>query len=88
MILNLRLDYQTSYGQELYVVVGGDKERAYPMQYVSDGRWEVSLKLASATEVVYRYEVRYGSEVIRKEWGGKHVLPLDKKAEVVRVLDK
>ena len=88
MILNLRLDYQTSYGQELYVVVGGDKERAYPMQYVSDGRWEVSLKLASATEVVYRYEVRYGSEVIRKEWGGKHVLPLDKKAEVVRILDK
>ena len=66
----------------------GDKERAYPMHYVSDGRWEVSLKLAAVAEVVYRYEVRYGSEVIRKEWGGKHILPLDKNAKVVRVHDR
>ncbi|MBR5196631.1 MAG: hypothetical protein IKW42_00265, partial [Alistipes sp.] len=88
MILNLRLEYQTPYGQELYVVVGAEKEKSYAMQYLGDGVWGAELKLAAATELVYRYEVRYGSEVVRKEWGAKHSLVLDKKATEVRILDK
>ncbi|MBR0363098.1 MAG: 4-alpha-glucanotransferase, partial [Alistipes sp.] len=89
MILNLRLEYMTAYGEELYAVVDSGREKAYPMHYVGDGRWEASLKLAAATEVAYRYEVRYGDAVLRKEWGGKlHHLTLDKKAEVVSVLDR
>ena len=89
MILNLRLEYMTAYGEELYAVVDSGREKAYPMHYVGDGRWEASLKLAAATEVAYRYEVRCGDEVLRKEWGGKlHHLTLDKKAEVVSVLDR
>ena len=89
MILNLRLEYMTAYGEELYVVVDSGREKAYPMHYVGDGRWEASLKLTAAAEVAYRYEVRYGDAVLRKEWGGKlHCLTLDKKAEVVSVLDR
>ena len=89
MTLNLRLEYMTAYGEELYAVVDSGREKAYPMHYVGDGRWEASLKLAAATEVAYRYEVRYGDTVLRKEWGGKlRHLTLDKKAEVVSVLDR
>ena len=88
MTLNLRLEYQTAYGEDLYVVIGTDKEKAYAMRYAGEGVWCAELKLAAAAELVYRYEVRYGDAVVRKEWGGKHILPLDKKAENVRVFDK
>ena len=88
MTLNLRLEYQTAYGEDLYVVVGTDKEKAYAMRYAGEGVWCAELKLTAAAELVYRYEVRYGDAVVRKEWGGKHVLPLDKKAESVRIFDK
>ena len=88
MTLNIRLEYQTSYGEDLYVVIGTDKEKAYPMHYMGEGVWGAELKLNVATELVYRYEVRYGDAVVRKEWGSKHVLPIDKKATEVRILDK
>ena len=89
MTLNLRLEYMTAYGEELYAVVDSGREKAYPMHYVGDGCWEASLKLTSATEVAYRYEVRYGDTVLRKEWGGKlRHMTLDKKAENVSVLDR
>ena len=89
MTLNLRLDYMTAYGEELHVVVDSAREKSYPMHYVGDGRWEASLKIADATSLAYRYEVRYGDTVLRKEWGNHmHRLTVDKKAEVVRVLDR
>ena len=89
MTLNLRLEYMTAYGEELYAVVDSGREKAFPMHYVGDGRWEASLKLTAATEVAYRYEVRYGDTVLRKEWGGKlRHLTLDKKVENVSVLDR
>ena len=88
MTFNLRLEYQTTYGEDLYVVVGTEKEKAYPMHYICDGVWGVELKLTAANEVVYRYEVRYGEQVVRKEWGDKHTLKVDKKATNVRVLDR
>ena len=80
MTLNLRLEYQTAYGEDLYVVVGTEKEKSYPMHYVGEGVWCAELKLTAATELVYRYEVRYGEQVVRKEWGDKHYLKVDKKA--------
>ena len=83
------MEYMTAYGEELYAVVDSGREKAYPMHYVGDGCWEASLKLTSATEVAYRYEVRYGDTVLRKEWGGKlRHMTLDKKAENVSVLDR
>ena len=88
MTLNLRLEYQTAYGEDLYVVVGTEKEKSYPMHYVGEGVWCAELKLTAATELVYRYEVRYGEQMVRKEWGDKHYLKVDKKAQNVRVLDR
>ncbi|MBR4843409.1 MAG: 4-alpha-glucanotransferase [Alistipes sp.] len=88
MTLNLRLEYQTAYGEDLYVVLGTEKEKSYPMHYVGEGVWCAELKLTAATELVYRYEVRYGEQVVRKEWGDKHYLKVDKKAQNVRVLDR
>ena len=87
MTLNLRLEYQTTYGEDLYVVVGSTREKCYPMTFVGGGIWEVELKLTSATELVYRYEVRRGDDVVRKEWGEKRCLALDKKIGSVRVLE-
>ncbi|MBQ5358417.1 MAG: 4-alpha-glucanotransferase, partial [Alistipes sp.] len=88
MTLNLRLEYQTTYGEDLYVVVDSTREKSYPMNFVGGGIWEVELKLAAATELEYRYEVRRGDYVVRKEWGDKRHLTLDKKVAAVRVLDR
>ena len=74
MTLNLLLEYQTAYGEELYVVLGTTKEKAYPMSYISDGLWSANIKLNAEQELVYRYEVRYGTTTIRREWGAKHVI--------------
>lgn len=87
MTLNLQLEYKTAYGEDLYVVVGSDKEKAYPMSYIGEGCWSVALKLTAVADVEYRYEVRRGDTVIRKEWGSKHRLVLDKKCAEVRVND-
>ena len=88
MTLNLRLEYQTAYGEELYVVIGTTKEKAYPMSYISDGLWSANIKLNTEQELAYRYEVRYGTTTIRREWGAKHVIALDKKATNVRIADR
>ena len=88
MTLNLRLEYQTAYGEDLYVVVGTEKEKSYPMHYVGEGVWCAELKLTATAELVYRYEVRHGEQVVRKEWGDKHYLKVDKKAQNLRVLDR
>ena len=88
MTLNLRMEYQTAYGEDLYVVVGASKEKAYAMTYVGGGVWDVQLKLNAETELVYRYEVRRGADVVRKEWGAKHHLTLDKKLTSLRILDR
>ena len=45
MTLNLKLEYKTSYGQELHVVVESPKAKSYPMNYVGDGTWTAALKL-------------------------------------------
>ena len=88
MTLNLRLEYQTVYGEELFVVVGSPRTKSYPMTYVGDGVWTASLRLTATDKLVYRYEVRRGGDVVRKEWGGEHTLLLDKKATNVRVSDR
>ena len=88
MTLNLRMEYQTAYGEDLYVVVGASKEKAYAMNYVGGGIWDAQLKLTAEAELVYRYEVRRGADVVRKEWGAKHRLTLDKKLTSLRILDR
>ena len=87
MTLNLRLEYMTAYGEELYVVVEAPRAKAYPMHYVGDGVWEASLKVAAENKLAYSYEVRRGNGIVRKEWGSRPSIALDKKAGTVRVLD-
>ena len=82
------MEYQTVYGEELFVVVGSPRTKSYPMTYVGDGVWTASLRLTATDKLVYRYEVRRGGDVVRKEWGGEHTLLLDKKATNVRVSDR
>ena len=88
MTLNLRLEYRTAYGEELYVVVCSGREKAYPMQYIGDALWGATLKVTTTKELKYRYEVRYGDEVIRREWGSEHTIALDGKCEAVRIEDR
>ncbi|MEE1167959.1 MAG: 4-alpha-glucanotransferase, partial [Alistipes sp.] len=88
MVLNLRLEYNTAYGEDLYVVVGSPKAKAYPMSYMGEGQWVATLKLTATTELVYHYEVRCGENTIRREWGGEHHLTLDKKATNIRIADR
>ena len=88
MTLNLRLEYRTAYGEELYVVVCSGREKAYPMQYIGDALWGATLKVTTTKELKYRYEVRYGDEVIRREWGSEHTITLDGKCEAVRIEDR
>ncbi len=87
MTLKLRLQYNTHYGEELYVVLGGDREKAYAMHYAGEGWWEAAVKVAT-TELLYRYEVRREGGVVRREWGAKHHLLLDKRCGDVRVEDR
>ena len=88
MKLNLRLEYQTAYGEELYVVMSGKGAKAKPMHYVGDGLWEVSLKLTATAELSYAYEVRCGADVVRKEWGAPRTIALDAKCETLRIADR
>lgn len=88
MLLNLRLEYRTAYGEELYAVVSSEKGKRHPMQYIGNGVWDAKLKLTSSGEVTYRYEVCYGDTVIRREWGGEHTLATDAKSGEVAVFDR
>ena len=51
MTLNLRLEYRTAYGEELYVVVCSGREKAYPMQYIGDALWGATLKVTTTKEL-------------------------------------
>ena len=88
MTLNLRLEYQTTYGEELHVVIGAAKEKSYPMHYVGNGVWAAAIKLAATQELCYHYEVRREGIAVRREWGGKHTIAVDKKATDVRIIDR
>ena len=89
MTLNLKLEYQTYYGEELFVVVDSTKQKAYPMQYSGEGVWSVALKLTAEQELCYHYEVRRDGATTRREWGGcNHRIALDKKATNIRVIDR
>ena len=88
MLLNLRLEYNTAYGEDLYVVVVAPVKKTFAMSYVGDSQWVASIKLASAEELTYHYEVRRGDSLVRKEWGGDHHIAIDKKATTIRIEDR
>lgn len=87
MILKLKVEYLTSWGEDLRVRVGN---KTYPMSYISEGVWGLELKrfdLAKASE--YRYEVYRDGKCIRKEWRG-HTISVNKLANprVLKIKDR
>ena len=88
MTLNFRVEYQTAYGEELYVIVGSKSKKSHAMQYHAGGLWSAEVKLNGAEALEYSYEVRRGEEVVRREWGKRTPIALDAKCDVVRISDR
>lgn len=90
MTIRFRVAYRTAFGETLFVAIGeGARAKIYPMQYAGGDSWicEVS-QVTAAKHIVYRYEVRRGEEVVRREWGAMHRLTLPAKGEVVDLYDR
>nr|MBE6191808.1 4-alpha-glucanotransferase [Rikenellaceae bacterium] len=88
MTIRFRISYRTTFGENLFVVVESQgRSKATPMRYVGGDVWygEVST---SSTDLCYRYEVRRGEEVLRKEWGAPHRLALTEKMSQLDVYDR
>lgn len=73
MRLKITLEYFTSPGEELILVLSDGKSIA--MEYVAGGRWEASLEMPSkAAELEYSFELHRGGQCVRREWG-HHSVP-------------
>ena len=73
MKLNVKIEYRTSWGEELVLRIGS---KSYPLSYSENGLWsgEVEIKsLKTGTE--YSYQVVRDGQTIRTEWKS-HVLTL------------
>ncbi len=88
MTIEFRIAYRTNFGENLYVVFeGAARSKSYPMQYVGNDCWGCSVKTTAQT-IAYRYEVRCGEEVIRREWGAPHQLTVEKGATTLHLTDR
>ena len=68
MRLKITLEYFTSPGEELILVLSDGKSIA--MEYVAGGRWEASLEMPSkAAELEYSFELHRGGQCVGREWG-------------------
>ena len=73
MRLKITLEYFTSPGEELILVLSDGKSIA--MEYVAGGRWEASLEMPSkAAALEYSFELHRGGQCVRREWG-HHSVP-------------
>jgi 4-alpha-glucanotransferase len=77
MKITFKVNYHTNWGQNVYVS-GSSEElgknnttEAYPLQYTTDGNWEVELEVSNKTSRIdYKYLIKNGSEEgIKWEWG-------------------
>ena len=73
MRLKITLEYFTSPGEELILVLSDGKSIA--MEYVAGGRWEASFDVPSDTPALeYSFELHRGGQCVRREWG-HHSVP-------------
>ena len=64
--MKFTIHYETRWGENLVLRVG---EKAYPMNYISDGLWEVELPARALKEGdEYYYEIVQGGLHTRHEW--------------------
>ena len=69
MNIIITLDYNTSWGEKLFLRNGKKK---CEMRYIYAGAWQIDIE--SINSNIYSFEVWKNNECIRKEWRG-HVLP-------------
>lgn len=90
MTIRFSVAYRTAFGENLFVVAEQKgRHKICPMHYAGEDRWYGELTLKEAPEtLLYRYEVRCGEEIVRKEWGAPHRLLLSDKATSVEICDR
>ena len=88
------IEYQTIWGQILYLTGGSDvlgrfdENRAVPMRYNGNGHWIYELEISNEdVPFEYRYLVKEYDNVIDREWGDNRVLFPDDKTGRCLVYD-
>lgn len=68
MRLNISLEYFTSPGEALFLILHGGKPMA--MKYVAGRRWEASFEVPDTAGLLeYSFEVHRDGQCVRREWG-------------------
>ena len=84
MKLLVTIDYNTAWGEELVLCLGGKR---YPMAYAGEGQWTVEVARFNPEKASeYCFEVVYGGKTVRTEWK-KHTLVLPETAAKTVVLN-
>ncbi|MBP5235574.1 MAG: hypothetical protein J6Z20_06290, partial [Bacteroidales bacterium] len=81
MRIRFSIDYNTSWGERLVLVIG---KKRYDMRYVSSGMWQVELDDIKSVSS-YTYEVWNGDNCIRSEYAPHE---LETSSKIVTVLDR
>ncbi len=77
MTITFSIEYETRWGEELYLMLGNDRYSAVKMNYNAGGIWTVSYNVSESTrQLRYRYLVKEGGEVTRMERCECHILNL------------
>lgn len=73
MELTTRIEYRTSWGQNLFLRSG---ERLYPLEYTEGDIWTGTISdLKPGKPFEYRYEVHQDGVCIRSEWESHRIVP-------------
>lgn len=85
MKIEFTIEYQTTWGQELYIcssvpVLGSWQEKeALKMEYKGNGKWQIGVYIPQTEQQIeYYYLLKEGENSIRKEWGNPHSICLPK----------
>ena len=77
MTITFSIEYETRWGEELYLMLGNDRYSAVKMNYNAGGIWTVSYNVSESTrQLRYRYLVKESGEVTRMERCECHILNL------------
>ncbi|MEG1644505.1 MAG: 4-alpha-glucanotransferase [Alistipes sp.] len=93
MTLYLFLEYNTTWGESLYLEIIETNsplvdKTTVPMCYVGNGRWSLSLHHSDSQPFTYRYILQSGEQIIRREWGASHCFTPIEGVKIVSVLDR
>jgi len=94
MKLIFKINYHTTWGQNVYVSVQelgkNNSTDAIPLKYTTDGNWEteVAVDVKKSKKLSYKYLIKNGSEEdFHWEWGAYRVLDLSVKTSTIVLED-